>query len=214
MTKEQLSGKENREQNLTLLEKVRESLLTDERVYFAGEILHSPYGAGWLEAVDIIVAPVNPIYDAEKLNEFMHSLAPDIPRSTWDEARHYSMDSAFRLGKLYFDETVGSTTREIDITTTAVDPEALKRTGVHIGKSHETKEEELKRRTWVRIYPDTTSAKLIAEYEKGIKERTTEPIPLFEHMRFRLTSEQLDEIRNSEAKQLFRQLKLPRTNRV
>ncbi len=53
---EEVKGKER----VSMLQRVREGLLSDQRVHFAGEILHSPYGQGWLETVDIIVAPTKP----------------------------------------------------------------------------------------------------------------------------------------------------------
>ena len=105
-SREQLNGTETQEQRVSLLQQVREGLQTDKRVYFAGEILHSPYDSGWLEAVDTIVAPVKPIYDPKKLNQFMDSLVFDIPRSARDEASKHDKKSDFRLGRLYFDETL------------------------------------------------------------------------------------------------------------
>lgn len=208
-SRRELSGPETQEQQrVSLLQQVREGLQADQRVYFADEILHSPYGYGWLETVDIIVAPVKPIYDAEKLNQFMHSLVPDIPRSARDEARKYDEKSDFRLGKLYFDEVLGETIREISITTTAVEPEALERAGVHIGESQKTEKDSHKRRTWVRVYPDANSAKIVAEYEQGRKDGTVEPNSTFDYMQHWFSAEQFEQIKKSEKKPLIRRPKL------
>lgn len=185
---------EIQEQKISLLRHVREGLQTNRGVYFAGEILHSNYGSGWLEAVDIIVAPVKPIYDASKLNKFMDSLIPEIPRSARDEAYKISEGSDFSLGRLYFDETIGTTRKEIKITTTTVEPEALKRAGVSIGESHETKDEQLQRRIWVRVYPDVNSAQLVAEYEQGVKEGTVEPNSTFDYLAHWFSSKQFKDI--------------------
>lgn len=193
----------------TLLERIREGLQTDESVYFAGEIVHPNYGGYWLEAVDVIVAPKEPIFNADKLNDFMDDLVPDLPRSARDEARKHDKESDFALGKLYFDEVIGETTREIEVTTTAVDTEALQRSGVNIGKSHETKVQQLQRRTWVRVYPSAEAAQIVAEYEKGIADGTVEPNQEFGYMQHWFSAEQFEQIKKAGKKPFRRMLKLP-----
>lgn len=125
----------------------------------------------------------------------MDSLVPDIPRSARDKASKYNRESDFSLGKLYFDETLGETTREILITTTAIEPEALKRAGVPIGESRKTERESLRRRTWVRVYPDANSAQIIAEYERGLEDGTVEPNSTFDYMKHWFSAEQLEKLR-------------------
>lgn len=197
---EQLITTEIGERRASLLQQIREGLQSDQRVYFAGEILHSPYGAGWLEAVDIIVAPVKTIYDPNRLNQFMDNLVPDIPRSARDKAIKYDNKSDFQLGKLYFDETLGTTKKEIKITTTTVEPQALDRAGVHIGESHHTEEKPLKRRTWVRVYPDVNSAQIIAEYEQGLKKGAVEPNRDFDYMKHWFSAKQFENIKRNRNK--------------
>ena len=209
---EKTGATEIQERRMSLLEKVREGLRSDKRVFFAGEIIHRDYGAGWLETVDIIVSPVEPIYDPNKLNDFMDSLAPDLPRSARDAARHYDEKSNFELGKLYFDESLGSTRREIKIVTTAIEPEVLVRSGVQIGESHETKEENLNRRTWVRVYPDTSSAQIVADYEKGVAEGTVEPDSKFSYMQHRFSSEELKAIKRAWERAGLKKPRLTRGN--
>jgi len=194
MCREQLSGTEGQEQRTSLLQQIREALLADPRVSLAEEILHSPYGH-WTEAVDIIVAPVKPIYDANELNEFMDSLVPEMPWSVRDEARKYDEKSSilhFLLGRLHFDETLGATKREIKVTTTSLESEALERAGVQIGESHDIQEELLQRRIRVRVYPDTTSGQLVAEYERGIKEGTIEYNSTLDYMKYWFTAGQFE----------------------
>jgi hypothetical protein len=163
---------------------------------------------GWLETADIIVAPIKPIYDPDKLNDFMDSLIPDMPRSARDEARQYDKKADFQLGKLYFDEVLGETIREISITTTTIEPEALKRAGVNVGKSHETKKESLKRRTWVRVYPDANSAQIIADYEQGIKNGTIEPNSTFDYIQHWFSPEQFENLKGSGEKPPIKHPKL------
>lgn len=207
-SREPLSEVEVQEQRVSLLQQVREGLQADRRVFFAGEISHSPYGPGWLEAVDIIIAPVKSIYDPRKLNQFMDSLVPDVPRSARDGASRYDNKSDFRLGRLYFDETLGKTTREILTITTTVEPEALKRAGVPLGESRKTEEELLRRRTWIRVYPDANSAQIIAEYEQGLKDGTVEPNSTFDHLQHWFSAGQFEEIKKSGKKPLIRRPKL------
>ena len=209
---EKTGATEIQERRMSLLEKVKEGLRSDKRVFFAGEIIHRNYGADWLETVEIIVSPVEPIYDPNKLNDFMDSLAPDLPRSARDAARHSDEKSDFQLGKLYFDESLGSTRREIKIITTAIEQEALVRSGVQIGESHETEEQNLNRRTWVRVYPDTSSAQIVADYEKGVAEGTVEPDSKFSYMQHRFSSEELKAIKRAGGSAGFRIPRLTKGN--
>lgn len=201
-------GTEIQERKVPLLQKVREGLQADKRVIFAGEILHPSHGQGWLETADIIVAPVKPIYDARELNKFMDSLVPEIPRSARDAASKNDERSDLALGKLYFDETLGEITREILTTTTATDPEALKRAGVTIGKSSKTEKELLQRRTWVRIYPDANSAQIITEYEQGCENGTVEPNETFENLKYWFSPRQLQELKDLRGRQVSKRPKL------
>lgn len=183
---------------VSLLRQVREGLQADQRVYCAGEISHPSYGGGWVEMVDVIVAPVEPTYDPRELNQFMDSLVPDIPRSARDGASRHDNESNFHLGRLYFDETLGETTREILITTTAVEPEALKRAGVSVGKSRRAEKGSHDRRTSVRVYPDVNSARIVAEYERGLADGTVVPNETFGQMERWLTPEQFSQMRGRE----------------
>lgn len=140
----------------------------------------------------------------------MHSLVPDLPRSAQDDAWHRSEESDFELGKLYFDESLGSTRKEIKIITTAIEPEALARSGIHIGESHETEEESLNRRTWVRVYPDAYSAQIVTDYEKGVAEGTIEPDSKFRYMQHWFSSEQIKALKKTGG---HVGLKLPRLTR-
>lgn len=178
----------------SLLEQVREGLQKDLRVFLAGEIRICPFSS-WLEAVSLIVAPVNPIYDPDELNRFMHSLVPGIGRSLMDEAAIFGKKSDFSLGRLYFDETIGRIKTKIDTITSASEPEILKKARIPLGKNHKEEETLFQRRTWVRVYPDTYSAQLVAEYEKGVQDGTVAYEDAFEGLSFLITSEQLDKLR-------------------
>lgn len=188
------------ESRVSLLQQVREGLQDDKRVFFAGEILHLSYGSGWFEAVDIIVAPIKPIYNPENLNKFMDSLISEIPRTSRDKASKDGKKSSFSLGKLYFDETLGEIKREIAITTTAIEPEALERGGVVVGESHKTENKKIKRRTWVRVYPDSNSAQILAEYEQGLEDGSVEFNRIFSYLEHSFSVEQFNKLRKSRNK--------------
>ena len=173
------------------LRQVLEQLRQRKDLYFAGMITYPNYGSAWVEAVDIIVAPVISNYSAEKLNKFMKTLVVGIEPTTIDEARHYDPESDFQIGKLYFDEDLGVRKSVVATNVTAYELEPLERAGVNIGESHSTHDERLQRRTWVRVYPDATLAKLVAEYESGISEGTIEYNPTFNYLMHWITPEQM-----------------------
>lgn len=208
MSHEQLDITEIPERRVPLLQQVRERLRADERVYYAGEIIRSPYSIAWAEAVNIIVAPIKPTYNPDELNQFMDSLVPDLPRTSKDEARKYNKLADFQLGRLYFDEVLGTTEKEIKSTTTAVEPEALEKAGISLGVSHKTVEELHRRRTWVRVYPDANSAQLIADYEQGIEDGSVEPNDTLDHMQHWFSADEYKKIKNSGKRFKFRLPKL------
>lgn len=179
---------------------VREQLQANSRLFYAGEIFnHPPAGPGlgyWIETVDIIVAPVNSIFDIKKLNEFMDGLI-DVESSSRDAARQRS-DGGIELGKLYYDESIGTRKQEIKNLVTAVDPEALQRAGITIGETHRTVDEEIRRRTWVRVYPDTLSAQTICEYEQGVMNGTVEPNSTFNYLQHWIDGEQVRRMRENQ----------------
>jgi len=158
----------------TLLGKVTEGLKNDRRVFYAGQLIHPKYGSGWVEAVDILVAPNSAIYDPRRLNEFMDSLLPGLERSARDAAEQYSKDEDFHLGRLYFDELIGLRKSKITEILESSDSDAMARSGLAMGTCQYERNEELKRRTWVRVYPDQALALSVYEYEKALKDGTLE----------------------------------------
>lgn len=176
------------EKRSSVLDQVRAQLLARSDVYFAGEIPGS--GGGWTETVDIIVAPVKPIYDFVKLNKFMEGLISGIKTSAKDSATDY-MDGGIHFGKLYFDEKLGVSESEVITRITAIEPEALQNAGVKIGESRSTHENRLERRTWVTPYPDIEVAKLVADYEIGIREGIFEYADALNYLHSWISPEQM-----------------------
>lgn len=204
---------ERPEASLSLYERLLEKLGGDPRVHLAGHIVMPRYGGGWVEGIDIIVAPVKPIYNPDDLNQFMDSLVPGMTPTSRDEASQHDKGSDFQLGKLYFDSDVGTTTREIEITTVASDPGALNRSEIVAGKHHKTETEVLRSRTWVRVYPNEEAAEAVFNYEKGAVEGTAEPTQSSDisYAKHWLTPGQLERLKQAERDPFNRLKKLLRS---
>jgi hypothetical protein len=177
---------------------VREQLHNNPKVYFAGEIHRYHPGAPeysyWTETVDIIISPTTPQFEANQLNSFMDSLIVGMEPTSRDTARGGGTHD-LNLGRLYFDETIGSL-REVTLTTIETsEPDVLQRAGRIVGESKREKQRKIQRRTWVRVYPDPTSAQAVYEYENGVTAGTTEPSSTYEYADHWLTPEQVDKLR-------------------
>jgi len=109
---------------------------------------------GFSHTFDIYVAPKQGIYDAEKLQALMEALVPDLEPTMSD--RFWESDSQMSFGKLYFDETIGTehTRREITLT----DAGLQSTEGFVEGKKVIESTQDLRRRTWVRLYPNVQIA--------------------------------------------------------
>jgi hypothetical protein len=110
---------------------------------------------GWSHTVDFIVAPkTTGVYSASKLQSLMMSLVPGLEPSTFDIFNDLGAD--LRFGKLYFDEEIGTlhVRREALLT----DEDLFAFDGFVEGKKVIESDDVLKRRIWVRLYPDVQIA--------------------------------------------------------
>jgi len=178
------------ESRRSVLDQVKEQLSKRKDIYVAGEITLSNAGGGWTETVSIVVAPKKPIYDFKKLNAFMDGLITGIKTSARDNATDY-MGGGIHFGMLYFDEKLGASESEVITKIIAYEPEALLRAGIKIGESRKIGQNRLERRTWVRPYPDVEVAKLVADYEMGLKEGTIEYNDTLNHLHNWINPEQM-----------------------
>lgn len=177
-TKAQENGQENGVKLVPQLDKpknklvaVREQLQANPKVYFAGEVhKHYPdiYGedAHWFETVDMYVAPTTPQFDAMELNTFMDHLTAGIELSG-RHAAQIEFDGGIRLGRLYYEETIGSIREVTQITVETTEPETIERAGLTVGKSQSEFQANISRMTWVKVYPDPILAKTVYEYENN-----------------------------------------------
>lgn len=143
----------------------------NDRVFWGDMVVDSYPDMGWAERVSIFVAPTKPIYDPEKLNEFMDSLIPDEPRAARDgfwppNLERLKKGENLRIGKLYFDEDIGLSVHTGKTTVTAIDEEAMRRVGISTGTKEVNKREQIQRRTWVFVLPHPLAAEIVGEYEQ------------------------------------------------
>lgn len=118
----------------------------------------------WAEMVNFKVAPLQSTFDAEKLQALMMGLVPEgLTLSDKDNfSMHaYGPEGILKFGTLYFDEDIGSVKGRVDIT--VEDQQFLKRLRASNPsvKSPEITLEtdsQLRRSTWVSLYPDVQSA--------------------------------------------------------
>lgn len=118
---------------------------------------HPSVDGGWSHTVDFHVAPISGgEYTAKRLQELIMSLVPKLQYTTKDDFRE--SDSELAFGKLYFDEVIGSANIRTEITLT--DQSLFQSDGFVDGKQVLEKTHDLKRRVWVRLFPDISIAHL------------------------------------------------------
>lgn len=130
----------------------------EERVYFP-----HPHSY-WTHTVDFVVAPNRGIYAAAELQAFMESIIPGLQPTSIDQFHNF--DTSMDLGKLYFDEDLGTETIRHELTLTEWDflPDGI----VNDGKVICEEERKIRRRTWVRLYPDQEVAMLRHQFPHSI----------------------------------------------
>lgn len=184
----------------TKIHQIREQLKANPAVFFAGEI-HAYYPSApdygyFSEGIDILVAPMNPLFSASELNAFMNALIKNLAYTSVDQASETNQGD-LRLGKLYFDEQIGEQ-REITFTTIITnEPETLAKAGKEVGTVQRESVKKLLRRTWVRVYPDRASAQAMVEYEQGRANNTVDYDENHDSARFNLSRTQLDRLKEN-----------------
>lgn len=174
---------------------VREQVLANPAVFYAGEVTKYAGVGGWTQTIGMIVAPVKPIFDYQQLNEFMHGIV-DVKPTQHDDARPY-MEDGINLGRLYFDEPIGKMRTQTTTFVTPIEAEALQKAGITIGETNDLREQDIMRRTWLRVYPDAVSARAIFEYEQGVMNEVVEPNSRLDYSEHWIEGEQLKRMRNN-----------------
>lgn len=152
---------------------VRDGLKADPRITIVdGEIHnHFPNPNGfWSQTVDFIIAPVRGIYTAAGLQGLMETLVPGLQPTMMD--RFTSDNVMLELGKLYFDEVIGIQSTRIEVRD--ADPDFVP--NLHEGTTftHEVPDQTLKRRTWVRLFPNREIAAIRDRFPYSIHMRKIE----------------------------------------
>lgn len=147
---------------MSKLSQVKKALLGNPEIIVIAtkEINYLPGENGFFShTVDFFVAPkVGTLSTAEELQTLMMSLVPEIKPTSVDNFDDRG-DDKMSLGKLYFDEYIG--TRNIEIVLTDEDMFSIK--GCFDGKIEQST--KIERRVWVRLYPNIQAAK---SAERGI----------------------------------------------
>ncbi|MBI3954475.1 hypothetical protein HY333_00355 [Candidatus Collierbacteria bacterium] len=185
-----------RAERRSILVVVREQILANPAVFYAGEVVKFDGLGGWAQTIDMIVSPVKPIFDVKKLNEFMYGLV-DVKPTQYDDA-YPKQEDGIHLGRLYFDEPIGRRRTEATTFVTPVEADTLQQAGITIGETNRTHEEDIMRRTWLRLYPDPLSAQTIFEYEQGVTNGTIEPNSTFNYLQHWIDGEQVRRMRENK----------------
>lgn len=104
----------------------------------------------WSRTLDIYTHPKEPIYNAGELNDFMHSLVPELEPTQFDSFRDW--DSELALGKLYYDDYIG--TAALSATVQLKEGFGMLRSGIVPPQWQVKRTLDLRQRTWVRVFPD------------------------------------------------------------
>ena len=121
-----------------------------EKNYLASGEWPHPNGY-WSKTLEIYTHPTEQLNSVDEYNDFMLSLVPEVEPSAVDNFMRYDENSELRLGKLYYDEKIGSmllsATVILDSGLSVVTHDGLEETWTV------DRQEDLKQRTWVRVYP-------------------------------------------------------------
>ena len=155
----------------TKLAAVREQLQANPNVVVIGELstyyeLHGLTDRAGLESVDIIVAPVKPLFEAAQLNAFMSGLfTDDVQWPGTGETRAYDDGKGLRLGHITLEEQIASIRRTTSTVIESKDSETIQRAGLVVGESRVEEQGTLMRGIHVRVYPDQSTATDVGQYE-------------------------------------------------
>ncbi len=143
---------------MSKLTQVRKALEDNPSITIVGapERNHLPSRDGyWSHTVDIYVAPkTDGVYTVEGLQTLMMSLVPELEQTCKDNFSEGDYSMSF--GMLYFDEVIGTEAvrREMVLS----DEDMFSSDGFTDGKLIIEYVNDVKRRTWVRLFPNVEIA--------------------------------------------------------
>lgn len=141
---------------------VRDALQADPGVLIVGveERTHLPNPNGiWTQIIDFVIAPAKAIYRPKALQSFMLGLVP-LEATRKDDFRSWDLGE-MEFGRLYFDETIGTSTTIQTIVITDPDvpvPDSYLDGSLTINEGGATSQ-DLLRRTRIYVYPDLRYAR-------------------------------------------------------
>lgn len=128
----------------------------DERDYLPGRVYCS-----WSQEVTFVIAPIEVIPEAGRLQELLDGLIPDAEKTAG--ARFKVEDIYLSMGSLVFDEIIGSETVQRVIK--ATDEQLARDPRFDNGSWVITRETELHRQTMVRLFPGIDFAEAFVRHE-------------------------------------------------
>lgn len=152
---------------MSKLATIRTSLQSNVNIQIVAvdEATHFPNTIGsWTHTVNFIVAPNQGLYTSKELQHFMEKLIPALQPTCVDSFSEGPI--SMMLGKLYFDEDLGTEIIRREITLSEFD--FLPAGAVENGKTVHEETRKIRRRTWVRLYPDQEIATAHKRYEFNI----------------------------------------------
>ena len=109
----------------------------------------------WSHTVDFHVTPkTGGVYTAKDLQALMMSLVPGLEPTYQDDFRE--LDREMWFGRLYFDEDIG--TEDVSHEIVLTDEDMFSSGGFIDGKRIIERTEKVRRRTWVRLFPNAQIA--------------------------------------------------------
>lgn len=141
-----------------------EQITANPNAELVGEI-HGRHSLTHPASMELLVAPTTPLYDPESLNLFMDGLVTLGPARRHPSEPHQAKKDYVVLGKLCFDEVVGSKKVQTTTHTRAIDPRILEELGIEEGEKIDEQVTDITRRIWLRVYPTIRLAKDVWSYE-------------------------------------------------
>lgn len=143
---------------VTILDRVVSTLKRSniaQSYYTAGGVFEE--GEEYCEFYSIYVAPIDPIYEINRLNNYLHLIQVEVAKEGSYEEGFYTPNRGIKLGELSYTEISGTNTHIVK--TTSPHADSLKGLGLSTRKGlHEKTSEDILRFLKIKIYPDSIFA--------------------------------------------------------
>lgn len=173
------------------LNRLNEAIRKDPHIFHAGT-LSQYFPHSWTEIIDIVLSPIVPVFDPDKLNQIISKFASNL-RPTCKQPFRYDEDG-LHLGHLLYQESIGTITTETTTHITAHDHKLFHKLGIREGKTHTADTRGIGRRINLRLYPTMTLASSIFNLEYQIINKQAPSCPQLEHLKRIITPQEFIQI--------------------